>query len=252
MLPIRLDNAVKTYANGHTALRGLNLELRSREVVGLLGPNGAGKTTAIKLLATVLKPSSGQLLVGPEERDLWAGDEGTVMRYKRSIGWMPEHAALYDRLTASEFLAFVGQLMRFEAGKLGPRIVEVLESVGLPAASKQCLGTYSNGMQRKVTLAAALLGDPAVLLLDEPTASLDPQGARQVKDLVSQWRSQGKAILLSTHILEIAEQLCDRVNIVQDGRTLFAGSADELRRTVAGASSRQSLEDLFLMLTGQQ
>lgn len=245
--PVVLNEVSKAYSNNKLAVQKLSLSLRGGEIVGLLGPNGAGKTTTLKLLATVLRPSAGRVLYGSEAIDPWHAPERDVLKVKRGLGWLPERPLLYDLLTAREYLRFLGRLLEIPKRDLETRISSLLKRLELTAAADDFIKTYSFGMQRKVSLAGCLLSEPKLLLLDEPTAGIDPQGVREIKDLLGALKSEGKCILVSTHILDVAEKLCDRVAIISKGSLVFAGDMSELRSRLR-APGDASLEDLFLEL----
>ncbi|HWR50136.1 MAG TPA: ABC transporter ATP-binding protein, partial [Bryobacteraceae bacterium] len=229
VFPVVLNAVSKAYGSGKLAVRDLTLSLRGGEIVGLLGPNGAGKTTTLKLLATVLRPSAGRVLYGSAAVDPWNAAERDRLNVKRGLGWLPERPLLYDLLTAQEYLRFLGRLLEIPKSDLEGRISYLLELLDLTSAGDDFIKTYSYGMQRKVSLAGCRLNDPKLLLLDEPTAGIDPQGVREIKDLLAALKSEGRGILVSTHILDVAEKLCDRVAIIDKGTLVFAGHVNELR-----------------------
>ena len=227
-----------------TAVEDLDLEVAPGELFGFLGPNGAGKTTTIKMLVGLLRPTSGvarvagfDILTQPEQA-------------KARIGYVPDAATLYDKLSAREFLEFSGDLYHVERRLRDRRISALLQLFGLRDRERDFLSGYSRGMRQKVSLAAALLHDPQVLFLDEPTVGLDPQSARQMKDILQDFCQEGKTVFFSTHILEIAERMCTRLAIINHGRLIAIGTLEELRRQVG--SDGQSLEQIFLELTGSR
>ncbi|HZQ35183.1 MAG TPA: ABC transporter ATP-binding protein [Dehalococcoidia bacterium] len=222
------------------AVRGLDLVVQAGEIVAFLGPNGAGKTTTMRMLAALLKPTAGSIHVAGIdviERPLAA---------RRAIGFVPETPFLYEKLSGREFLQFTAGL--FGVKSPTAQIEGLLRLFELDDRGDDLIEGYSRGMRQKLGLAGVLLHEPSVLLLDEPTNALDPRSARTVKDLLLGLRGRGRAVLLSTHVLEIAEQLCDRVAIIDAGTLIASGTLTELReRTGAGDAS---LEDVFLRLTG--
>ena len=222
------------------AVEAVDLQVAGGQIFGFLGPNGAGKTTTIKMLIGLLRPSAGVALIGGHdvERDPTAA--------KAMIGYVPDEPYLPDKLSAREFLQFIGGLYRLPADQARRRSEELLKLFDLSGRADELIGGYSHGMRQKTALAGALLHDPRALFLDEPTVGLDPRSARLIKDILRQLAGRGTAVFLTTHILEIAERLCDRVAIVRDGRVIAAGTMEELR---LGAHDR-SLEDIFLSLTG--
>jgi ABC-2 type transport system ATP-binding protein len=248
VFPLRVDGLTKVYPSGKAAVKGLSFALERGQITGLLGPNGAGKSTTMKVLATVFRPTAGVIRFGPDAISFWDAPESVRLPFKRQIGWMPEEPLLYSWLTAREFLKFLGRLMEIPSRRLDARIAELLEIVQLGEAADQFTIRYSHGMRRKASLAAALLHEPDVLLLDEPTSGIDPEGVRDIKNVIAQLKAQGKAILVSTHILDTAEKICDRVAIMSRGELAFIGDVQALRRELHAPSS-SSLEDLFIELT---
>lgn len=229
-----------------TAVDRLDLQVQAGELFGFLGANGAGKTTTIKMLIGILRPTSGRALVG-------GVDVGTdPVRAKTLLGYVPDQPNVYERLTAVEFLRFVADIRRLERRQADRRILGLLELFDLRDRAGELLGGYSHGMKQKICLAAALLPEPRVIFLDEPTVGLDPKSARLIKDILRGLCAKGTTVFMSTHILEIAERMCDRVGIIQNGRLIQAGTLAELRRFAANGAAQpeMSLEDLFLQLTG--
>jgi ABC-2 type transport system ATP-binding protein len=240
---LRTQRLTKRYGS-LTAVDGLDLEVRSGELFGFLGPNGAGKTTTIKMLVGLLRPSSGtasiagyDILAQPEEA-------------KARIGFVPDTPTLYDKLSGREFLDFSGALYKVEPKVRNHRIERLLALFNLADRQQDFLASYSHGMRQKVSLAAALLHDPQVLFLDEPTVGLDPKSARLMKDILKDFCQEGKTVFLYTHILVSAERICTRMGIIDHGKLVAVGTLDELRRMVR--SDRESLEQVFLELTGSQ
>lgn len=226
-----------------TAVDDVSFDIHAGEIFGFLGPNGAGKTTTIKIIVGLLQPTSGQVMV--------AGyDVQTQPQQAKAIaGYVPDTPNLYPKLTGRELLRFVGDLYNLDRKQVERRVEELLRLFDLDAAGDDTIDSYSHGMQQKTALAAALVHDPRVLILDEPTVGLDPKSARLIKDILRQLADRGAAIFLSTHILEIAERMCDRIGIIHQGRLIAAGTMDELRDTSTGLTNG-SLEDIFLELTG--
>ncbi|MDI3298021.1 MAG: ABC transporter ATP-binding protein [Bacillota bacterium] len=235
---IRLEELSKSYGPVRAVDR-LSFEVRRGELVGFLGPNGAGKTTTLRMLAGLLEPSGGRALVAGF--DVWR----QPLEAKRRLGYVPDVPVLYEKLSGREFLAFVGELWSVPEAVAGRRARELLELFGLAGQADDPVQSYSRGMRQKLAIAGALLHDPAALVLDEPTIGLDPRSARLLKNVLRDFCRRGGAVLMSTHVLEIAQHLCDRVVILQNGRLLAQGSPEELAR---GAD--RSLEDVFIELTG--
>ncbi|MCK9223258.1 MAG: ABC transporter ATP-binding protein [Limnochordia bacterium] len=238
------DGLTKKYGS-LTACDQVSLHVHAGELFGFLGPNGAGKTTTIKMLTGLLTPTSGSAII--------AGinvQEQPVMA-KGQMAFVPDSPNIYDKLTAREFLQFAAQLRKIEQAEATRRIEEYLDLFELSDRADELCGGFSHGMKQKVCLSAALLGQPKVLFLDEPTVGLDPKSARLIKDILRDFTNTGGTVFMSTHILEIAEQMCDRVGIIQAGKLIALGSIDELREGAQHVETGKpiSLEDLFLELT---
>ena len=232
-----------------TAVDGLDLEVLPGEILGFLGPNGAGKTTTLRACAGLLRPDAGSVEVAG--RSL----AREPLAAKARLGFVPDRPFLYERLTALEFLDFVGALYDVPATETAARGRELLERLDLGDAAADLIETYSHGMRQKISVTAALLHDPPLVLLDEPLQGLDPRGARALKDLLRERAARGLGVLVSTHLLEVAERLCDRVVILHHGRKVAEGSLDELRGATASAAAPRdgpaTLEDVFLALTAE-
>lgn len=223
------------------AVEDINLSIYAGEIFGFLGPNGAGKTTTIKMIVGLLQPTSGQVIVNGFDV------QKKPLNAKASSGYVPDTPNLYPKLTGRELLRFVGDLYGLDKSNTERRMEELLRLFDLTEAADDTIDSYSHGMQQKTALAAALVHDPKVLVLDEPTVGLDPKSARLIKDILRQLANRGAAIFLSTHILEIAERMCDRIGIINQGRLIAVGTMQELRNLGEGEAS---LEDIFLNLTG--
>ena len=236
---IRLRGLTKLFAD-RVAVDSMSLEVAPGELFGFLGPNGAGKTTTIKLLTGLLRPTSGSA-------ELCGHDVvGDGLRARVVAGYVPDHPALYEKLTGREMLALAADLYGVPRSVQVARIGPLLGAFGLDGDADRLVQSYSRGMRQKLALGAALLHDPRVLFLDEPTVGLDPAGARQLKDVLRGLCREGRTVFLSTHVLEVAELLCDRVGVVHHGRLVAVETPAELR-TAVGAGT---LEEAFLRLTG--
>jgi ABC-2 type transport system ATP-binding protein len=223
------------------AVVGLNLTVKAGEFYALLGPNGAGKTTTLRLVAGLLIPDSGTIEVfGIDVRR-------HPIEAKRIIAWLPDEPMLYDRLDPLEYLEFVAGLWGIEPAKAQEIASALLEMLGLWPHRHQRCETFSRGMKQKVALAGALVHQPKLLMLDEPLTGLDAAASRQVKDLLAATVRRGATIILTTHILEVAERLADRIGIIDHGRLIAEGTLEELKSSVGGEG--KNLEDLFLELT---
>jgi ABC-2 type transport system ATP-binding protein len=237
---IDADRLVKAYGEKQ-AVQDVSFQVRGGEIFGFLGPNGAGKTTTLKMIVGLLKPSSGTARVAGFDIQTQS------LLAKAVCGYVPDEPNLYSKLSARELLRFVGDLYNLPPDQVARRSEELLRLFELTAVGDDTIDSYSHGMQQKTSLAAALLHDPAALILDEPTVGLDPRSARMIKDILRQIADRGAAVMLSTHILEIAERMCDRIGIINNGRLIAIGTLEELRALGKG---EHSLEDIFLELTG--
>jgi len=225
---------------GRPAVDGLDLTVARGEFYALLGPNGAGKTTTLRMVAGLLAPDAGQIQV--LGIDL-AADPAAA---KRRIAYLPDDPMLYGKLKPTEYLEFVAGLWGIDAKSAEPRARELLAWLDLEKHAHELTEGFSRGMKQKLALAGALIHEPELLILDEPLTGLDAGAARQVKDLLLSHVAKGGTVILTTHILEVAERLAQRIGIIQHGRLIAEGTLDELRVAAPGAT----LEDTFLRLTG--
>jgi ABC-2 type transport system ATP-binding protein len=227
------------------AVHEVSFTLERGQVVGLLGPNGAGKTTTVSMIAGLVVPASGQVLI---DGQALAGDTDPK---KRRIGLVPQDLALYDELSALANLQFFGALYDLDAQSLSRAIDASLQLVGLAERARDRVGTFSGGMKRRLNLAASLLHDPDILLLDEPTVGVDPQSRNAIFSNLETLKARGKALLYTTHYMEEVERLADRVVIIDHGRVVAADTLAGLQRHAPAGTSRASLEAIFLALTGR-
>lgn len=225
---LKLEQLRKAFG-ATVAVDGLSLEVRRGEVFGLLGPNGAGKSTTIGMAIGLIAPDSGTV-------EIEGGGSPRSPEVRATLGVAPQALALYDDLTARENLAFFGTMYGMASAKLRERVASVLEAVGLTARKDDRVGGYSGGMKRRLNLAAALIHDPPLLLLDEPTAGVDPQSRNNILDLVRTLAGEGRTIVYTTHYMEEASKLCDRIGIVDKGKLLALGTLDELIAKHGGKS----------------
>jgi ABC-type multidrug transport system ATPase subunit len=237
---ITIEGLTKDYGDVK-AVDDLNLSITEAEVFGLLGPNGSGKTTTINCLTGLLKPTRGRIEVGGFD----IKTEGAKAR--GIIGVSPQETAICPYLTGKENVQLFGALYSVPKKSLYGRIDYVLEKVGLVDDAGRKVSKYSGGMKRRVSIAMALVTDPEIVLLDEPTVGMDPQSRRAVWDFIMELRDKGKTVVLTTHYMEEAEELCDRVGIIDHGRLIALGSPGELKAKYAA----RNLEDVFIQLTGR-
>ncbi|MCP4399259.1 MAG: ABC transporter ATP-binding protein [bacterium] len=238
---IEINKLTKRYGN-ITAVSDLNLTIPSGQFFGFLGPNGAGKTTTIKTIVGLLKPSVGTVKV--EGFDV----QKQPIQAKQAVGFIPDKPFIYEKLTGREVLQFSAGLYQVDQNEIEDRIDQLLDTFELSDWGDELVESFSHGMRQKLVMSAALIHQPKVIVVDEPMVGLDPKGARLVKKIFREICTQGTTIFMSTHTLEIAEQMCDNIAIIQKGRIIAEGTIDELRQLAK--SSLSSLEDIFLELTG--
>jgi ABC-2 type transport system ATP-binding protein len=235
------DHLTKLYGSV-VGLNDLSVSVGPGEVRGLLGQNGSGKSTLLKSLVGLIHPTSGSVRV------LGLDVQRSPMEVRRSVGYVPESPKLYEFLTATEYLDFIADVRGLSYGEKTERIERLIRALDLEGKQGDTISGYSQGMKQKVALMGAILHRPRALLLDEPLNGLDPKSARVVKELIHSLALEGVTTIFSTHILEIAEAVCDRLTILQNGRVLAEGTAQELREKAGLPGS--GLEDVFLKLTG--
>jgi len=226
------------------ALNGIDLTVKAGEFYTLLGPNGAGKTTTLKIVAGLLQPDSGSVAV-------WGIDAlDNPIEAKRLIAWVSDEPMIYDKLTPLEYLAFVAGLWEVDAATAEATANDLIEWLGLaPYAHDRCQG-FSKGMRQKVAFAGALVHQPRLLILDEPLTGLDAQSARLVKDVLLARVREGVTVVMTTHILEVAERMAERIGIIDQGRLIAEGTLEQLR--LRAGASQSNLEDIFLDLVAEQ
>ncbi len=238
---IAVQNLVKKYGS-FTAVDGIDLDVQPGEIHGFLGPNGAGKTTTMRMIAGLLKPTSGRILVN--NHDLAKEPEAA----KASLGFIPDRPFIYEKLTAGEFLRFHAGLFGMSGNGTAQRVTEMLDLFELGKWEHQLVESFSHGMKQRLVMSAAFLHRPRAVVVDEPMVGLDPRGARLIKDVFHRMSERGVAILMSTHTLEVAEEMCDRISIILKGRIIARGTVDELRVMAGGVD--EELTQVFLRLTG--
>jgi ABC-2 type transport system ATP-binding protein len=237
---IEIDNVTRKYGT-KVAVSQLNLRIPAGELFAFLGPNGAGKTTTIKMMVGLLRPSSGTIrLCGYD-----VGQRQTAAN--RLLGYVPDVPYLYDKLSGSEFLRFIADMYGIDKRAADEKIAAQIDAFGMHDFVEDLTESYSHGMKQRLTFAAAMLHDPKVLVIDEPMVGLDPRSVRLLKDMLRDNAAAGQTIFMSTHLLSIAEEIADRVGIVDQGRLRFLGTLDELREQLA--THETSLEHLYLSFT---
>ena len=238
---VELRGVTKRY-NEIVAVNNINLTINNGEIFALLGPNGSGKSTTLKMLLGLVQPTAGSVEV------LGLDVQREPVTVKRQVGYVPESPNIYEFLTGIEYLDFIGDIYSVSRTEKQQRITEYLKALQLEGREGDMITSYSDGMKKKISLISAFLHKPKLLILDEPLNALDPRSARIVKDVLQQLKTQGITTILSTHVLEIAEALCDRIAIMYQGNILSLGSMNELRQEASLPSS--DLEEIFLKLTG--
>jgi len=238
---IVIHDLVKRYGS-FTAVDGVSLEVRPGQIHGFLGPNGAGKTTTIRMIAGLLKPTAGRIEVNGH--DLARNPEAA----KASLGFIPDRPFIYEKLTAGEFLRFHAGLYGIDGDGVGDRVREMLDLFELTRWEHELVESFSHGMKQRLVMSAAFLHRPQAVLVDEPMVGLDPRGARLIKDVFRRMSERGVGILMSTHTLEVAEEMCDIISIILKGRIIAHGTVAELRAMAGGENDQ--LTQVFLKLTG--
>ena len=236
---LRFENVTRTYGS-RVAVDKLNLHVDRGELFALLGHNGAGKTTTIKMLVGLLRPTSGTIRVGPYDV------VESPREVSRLIGYVPDLPFLYDKLSGREFLRFVADMYGMSESASIEAVEREAQRFQLNDFLDQLTESYSHGMRQRTVFASALLHEPELLVVDEPMVGLDPHSIRLVKDLLKSYAESGKVVLMSTHTLEVAEAICDRVGVMKSGKIVFEGKVEEMRQLNPGAG--QSLESLYLAM----
>ncbi len=238
---IRLNHLTKKYGR-FTAVDDLTLVIPEGQLFGFLGPNGAGKTTTMRMIAGILKPTAGTVEISGDDI------QARPLAAKSRLGYIPDRPFVYEKLTGSEFLRFVAAIFGQDGPAVEQRADELLELFELTPWKNELVESYSHGMRQKLIIASALVHRPSVIVVDEPMVGLDPRSARLLKDLLRGFVGRGGTVLMSTHTLEVAESMCDRIAIIMKGRIVVEGTLDELRAQTA--SEGLGLEELFLKVTG--
>ena len=238
---IAISDLVKQYGR-FTAVDGVSLDVEPGEIHGFLGPNGAGKTTTLRMIAGLLKPTSGRIVVNGHDL---ASDPDAA---KGSLGFIPDRPFIYEKLTAGEFLRFHGGLYGLNGNGVDERVREMLDLFELVQWENELVESFSHGMKQRLVMCSAFLHRPRAVAVDEPMVGLDPRGARLIKGVFRRMSERGVAILMSTHTLEVAQEMCHRISIILKGRIIARGTVEELRQMAGGLDDH--LTSVFLKLTG--
>lgn len=237
---IAIRGLSKSYNKGKVkAVDNLSLQVKPGEIFGFLGPNGAGKTTTIKMMVGLLNPDEGSIKINGFDVRL------QTLEAKMSIGYAPDNPDVYERLTGLEYLNFIADVYQVPSDTRRQRMNLLLDMFGLNDAASDLIKSYSHGMKQKIVLTGALIHNPRLWILDEPMVGLDPKSAHQLKELMREHCDKGNTVFFSTHIMEVAEKLCDRIGIIHKGKLVAIGTLDELRK----GDQADSLENIFLELT---
>lgn len=240
---LEIKNLTRKYGS-YYAVNNISIQVKKGEIFSFLGVNGAGKTTSIKMIVGILKPTSGSIHICGHNV------QSDARKAKMITGYIPDRPYMYAKLTGREFIKFVAELYSVPSKLIHSRGDELIEKFGLMQWANDLIENYSHGMKQRLATAAALIHDPQVLIIDEPMVGLDPRGAKLLKDSLREYAEQGKSIFLSTHSLNVAEELSDRMAIIQQGQILSVGSLDQVREQ-ASRSPDEKLESVFLELTSE-
>lgn len=238
---LKIENLTKSYGSGKVkAVDHVDVHVRPGEIFGFLGPNGAGKTTTIKLIVGLLKPDEGSIQINGID------NQEDPLTAKRQFSYVPDDHEIFEKLKGMEYLNFMADVYGVEAEERKRSIQRYLNLFAMEKAVNDPISSYSHGMKQKIVLIAALLHDPAIFILDEPMVGLDPKSSYNLKELMRERCDQGKSVFFSTHVLEVAEKICDRIAIINKGKIIAQGTMEELKGDAAG---KESLENIFLELT---
>lgn len=236
---IKFEKVTKTYNKSVKAIDNVSFEVKGGEIVGFIGPNGSGKTTTMKMLTGIIRPDTGKITING------FNIRTDPIKAKMSIGYIADSPDMFLRLKGTEFLELIGDIYKVPEEERRERVTSLAEKFGLTEALSSPMMSYSHGMRQKMMVIAALLHDPPVWILDEPMIGLDPKSAFELKQLMREHTKKGNAVFFSTHVLEVAEKLCDRVLIIKNGNLLYSGTLEELEKQ----NKNDSLENIFLELT---
>lgn len=240
---IQLKNVSKQYVENIYAVDHLTLDIKDGEIFGFLGPNGAGKSTTLKMMTGITKISEGEIIINNKNITT------QPLETKRQFAFVPDSPDMFLRLKGIEYLNFMADIYNVDYETRQERIETFTKRLGMEEALDQQIQSYSHGMRQKIMLIGALIHNPAVWILDEPLTGLDPKSAFELKEMMHEHTSQGKTVLFSTHVLDVAEKICDRVGIIDHGKLLFVGTIEEMKKHF---SNNKSLEEMFLELTNDE
>ena len=240
---IEFKNVSKEYEKGKKAVDGLNLQIRDGEIFGFLGPNGAGKSTTIKMMTGILDITEGDIILDGESIT-----DNTVDA-KRKFGYVPDVPDMFLKLKGIEFLNFICDIYEIDTKTRREKIEKLTKEYKIYDSLNNQIQSYSHGMRQKLLVIAAILHLPKILILDEPMTGLDPKASHDLKEMMKEYKKEGNIVFFSTHVLEVAEKLCDRIGIINNGKLIFVGTYEELKNK---SKENSSLEDLFLELTSEE
>lgn len=237
---ISIKNVTKTYGSGIKAVDSISLDVKSGEIFGFIGPNGAGKTTTIKMITGILPVDEGEILVDG------FNIKNESIKAKMSMGYVSDDPNVFERLKGLEYLNFMADIYRVPAEGRKERILELADQFEMTSALSDKIQSYSHGMRQKIVVMGVLIHDPNVWILDEPLTGLDPKSSFKLKEIMRSHADKGNTVMFSTHVLEVAEKVCDRIAVINKGRILFVGTLTEMKSTLA---KETSLEKMFLEMT---
>lgn len=238
---LKLDQVSKTYGNkNEKAVDNVSLQVLPGEIFGFVGPNGAGKTTTIKMIVSLLVPNSGKIFINGID------NQENILEAKKQFSYVPDNPELFEKIKGIEYLKFMADVYEVPPAERQPLIEKYLDVFEIKDAVNDPIGSYSHGMKQKLALVGALIHDPQIFILDEPMVGLDPKASFELKKIMREHCDRGKSVFFSTHVLDVAEKICDRIAIIKKGKIIEVGTMEEIREK---AGSRESLENIFLELT---
>jgi len=241
---LELKNVSKTYSNGKVkAVDNISFTHKEGEILGFLGPNGAGKTTTIKMIVGLLKPDSGTITINGID------NQQHSIEAKKSFGYVPDNSQIYERLKGIEYLKFISDVFQIPKEEREASIKKYSEMFSLTNALNDMVSSYSHGMKQKLSLISALIHKPDLFILDEPMVGLDPKSSFKLKEIMREHCNEGKSVFFSTHVLEVAEKICDRIAIINEGKIIALGTMEELKEK---AGKEETLENIFLEVTDNE